>query len=145
MLISGGKPEEKKVEMFIPRTGKICQLPDLPDLERNVHSFCGRLLCGGSFSSTSTQQSCLLFNPLTGNFSSTPVILRHRRHEHLCWEVGGEGGDVLLMGGTHHQARRNTELVTADGASSSASFDLQYDTWLSINININDNQLAILQ
>ena len=114
-----------KVEVFIPRTQKICQLSDLPGPGRNRHTQCGDLLCGGG-EAEATQQSCLRLNPLTGNFSSSPVTLRNIRFEHLCWEA--EDGDVLLLGGTHHLSRRNSELVTADGASSSASFSLQYDS-----------------
>ena len=44
---------------------------------------------------------------------------------HLCWE--GEDGDVLLMGGRYSET--TTELVSADGSTSSDSFTLEYNTW----------------
>ena len=63
-----------------------------------------------------------MLNPLTGDFGPTSVRLREEREDHLCWEVEG---DVLLMGGGF--SWRTTELVSSDGLSSSASFNLTYD------------------
>lgn len=124
-LITGGSPiatAGNSVEVYNPHSGSHCKLPDLPD-KRFYHSYCGHLLCGGEYSS-STLQSCLLFNPTTGQFTTTSVTLRQWRWSHLCW--GGEDGDVLLMGGWY--SKNTTELVSADGSTSSNSFTLKYDT-----------------
>ena len=64
-------------------------------------------------------------NPQTGTFDPTSVSLLEERRDHLCWEIEGEGGPTLLMGGFYS---RSTELVSPDGLSSSASFPLQYKT-----------------
>jgi len=113
-----------KVEVFNIHTKKTCQLPDLPGGGRYHHSQCGHLLCGGDYSST--RRSCLMFNPLTGYFTPSSVWLREKRSRHLCWDVEGENGPTLLMGGLI--SRRSTELVSSDGSSSSADFTLEYKT-----------------
>ena len=124
-LITGGYDNTvgNSVEVYNPHSGSHCRLDDLPDDERWEHSYCGHLLCGGGDTS-STEQSCLLFNPTTGQFTTTSVTLRQKRSGHLCW--GGEEGDVLLMGG--EDSGTTTELVSADGSTSSDSFTLKYDT-----------------
>ena len=122
-LITGGSPIATagySVEVYNPHSGSHCKLPDLPGDVRFYHSHCGHLLCGGYSSST----SCLLLNPTTGQFTTTSVTLRQERYGHLCWE--GDEGDVLLMGG--EDSGTTTELVSADGSTSSDSFTLEYDT-----------------
>ena len=112
-----------KVEVFNIKTKKSCALADLPGGKRWHHSLCGHLLCGGGYDS-STLRSCLMLDPRTGNFSPTSVRMREERSSHLCWDVEGEGGPTLLMGGRY--SGFSTELVTLDG--SSASFTLTYNT-----------------
>ena len=129
MIVTGGEGWHKSVgvsvEIFNPHTKHSCRLPDLPGKARHAHSQCGRLICGGCCSSSSLQ-SCLKLNPLTGAFTPTSVKLLERRHSRLCWDVEGEGGPSLIIGGKHSPS--STELVNSDGLSSSASFNLQYDT-----------------
>ena len=111
--------------MFNLHTKKICQLPNLPGSDRFYHSQCGNLLCGGVYS----LRSCLMLNPLTGDFTPTSVTLREGRHGHLCWDVEGENGPTLLMGGIIYSGSEcSTELVSSDGSSSSADFTLEYKT-----------------
>ena len=50
------------------------------------------------------------------------VSLVERRDSHLCW--GLQGGEVLLLGGRNSQT--TTELISADGTSSKADFDLPF-------------------
>ena len=110
--------------MFNLQTKESCQLADLPGHGRHHHSLCGHLLCGGlNENSSTTRQSCLMLNHLTGDFSPTSVRLEVEREDHLCWDVDG---DVLLIGGGFSQ--RSTELVNSDGLSSSGSFHLASDT-----------------
>ena len=127
MIITGGLPDSSvgvKVEVFNIKTKKTCQLPDLPGQVRWGHTHCGDLLCGSRDSST--QQSCLILNPLTGDFTPASVTLREQRAGHLCWDVEGENGPTLLMGGDY--SYRSTELVSPDGLTSSANFTLTYIT-----------------
>ena len=117
-LITGGYPRDTvghSVEVYNPHSGSHCRLPDSPQRVRFGSSDCGNLLC--------TAKGCLLFNPTTGQFTTTSVTLRQEREDHLCWNVGGE---ILLMGG--NQSPTTTELVSADGSTSSNSFTLKYDT-----------------
>ena len=78
---------------------------------------CGNLLCGGVVTPT----SCLLLDTSTGQFNIS-VTLRQERWVHLCWNVGGEGGDTLIIGGDYSPS--STELVSPDGSTSSYSFPL---------------------
>ena len=113
--------------MFNIETKNNCPLPDLLGGKRYEHSQCGRLLCGGHGDYfTSAERSCLMFNPLTGNFTPASVSLGEERVDHLCWDVEGENGPTLLIGGSY--SNRSTELVSHDGSSSSASFNLTYGT-----------------
>ena len=112
------------VEVFNPHTNHSCNLPNLPGDVRYEHSQCGGMICGGG--EPSTYQSCLKLNPLTGAFTPTSVRLEEMRYAHLCWDVEGEGGPTLLIGGGG--SPRSTELVYSDGSSSSSSFTLPYDT-----------------
>ena len=124
MIITGNGPALRsgvKVEVFNIKTKKTCQLPDLPGDARDIHSQCGNLLCGGY---DSVSRSCLMLDPLTGKFTPTSVTLREERSFHLCWNLEGENGSTLLMGGS--VSTRSTELVSSDGSSSSSSFSLTY-------------------
>merc|ERR550539_1365790 len=123
-----------KVKVFNLHTKKICQLPNLPGSDRFYHSQCGNLLCGGVYS----LRSCLMLNPLTGDFTPTSVTLREGRLDHLCWDVEGENGPTLLMGGEYSGSERSTELVSSDGSSSSGNFTLRYDTETACGIKTQD-------
>ena len=126
VLITGGSPSRSvgvKVEVFNLHSKRSCQLLDLPGgVRASRHSLCDRMLCGGRYST----RSCLMLNPLTGDFTSSSVRLLEKRQGHLCWDVDGEAGPTLIMGGKH--SPRSTELVRSDGLASSASFNLKYDT-----------------
>jgi len=67
-----------------------------------------------------------MLNPLTGHFTPASVRLREGRIGHLCWDVEGENGPTLLMGGG--LSLSSTELVSPDGLTSSANFTLTYGT-----------------
>jgi len=121
VIITGGNPVYSmglKVEVFNINANKSCRLDDLPGDARYKHSHCGHLLCGGE-SSIATLRSCLKLNHLTGDFSPTSVRLKALRATHSCWDVEGENGPILLMGG--QSSPRSTELVSSDGSSSSAN------------------------
>ena len=73
--------------------------------------------------------SCLLFSPLSGEFSPGPS-LSQAREAHLCWDLGGGGGETLLLGGLYY--RQTTELLSPHPhtglLSSSPGFSLQHST-----------------
>ena len=125
MIITRGE----SVEVFNPRSKHSCSLRNLPSKLINSQQICGKFLCGGVYSSV-TGRSCLKLNPLTGSFTPTSVSLVEKRTRHLCWDVEGEGGPTLLLGGRWSPG--TTELVSPDGSSSSASFRLHYGIWYII-------------
>ena len=106
-------------EEFNPALNQSCPAGDITRT-RKFASFCNNLLCGGN---DPTYGSCEKFDGVS-TFEATSVSLVERRQNHLCW--GLPSGEVLLLGGEH--AGNKTELVSADGRSSSANFDLPYDT-----------------
>ena len=121
------------MEVVIPQTEKTCWLYDLPDRRMFFHSYCGNLICGGDddeeyveYKNYKTARTCLFLDSRVGGFYNTLVWLKQKREGHLCWELNGEGGDFLLLGGWHCPA--STELVNHQGRSSSTSFRLKYDT-----------------
>lgn len=54
---------------------------------------------------------------------TTPFKLVEKRFGHLCWNINGNGGEILLLGGWNSES---TELIS--GGTSSANFNLQYIT-----------------
>ena len=109
------------VEVYNPLTNKTCHLPDLPEW-RYHHSLCRGLICGGGESQKpESLQTCLLLDPRTGRFDYTLVWLSEKRSGHLCWELGGEGGEILLLGGT--KSHFSSEVVTHQGRSSTTSLN----------------------
>ena len=92
---------------------------------RAGHSLCGLLVCGSE--KWWDKRSCLLqTDQLEGNFTQTEVNLLEERTDHLCWNIEGPGGDILLMGGS--SSGLSTELVKHDGSNTSASFNLTHYT-----------------
>ena len=117
----GGKHDI--VETFNPETGVACIVGRLPEV-RAAHTLCNNLLCGGNGNpAPSTRGQCLLFDGLS-SFTSLPVTLVKEREMHMCWSL--PSGDVMLIGGA--LSKTTTEIVSKDGSSSTASFDLPYNT-----------------
>ena len=56
LIISGGKPSEKSVEVYVPSTGQHFQLQELPD-SRLWHTMEKMTVCGGEGEDTRT--SCI--------------------------------------------------------------------------------------
>ena len=108
---------------------KTCQLENLPDKHRIYVPMCGGLICGGA-GGWPTGKTCLKWDPESGTFSKTPVNISHTGSGLLCWDLGDCG--VLIMGysGLTSMVHGNstTDLVAADGMSSSFSFTLKHKT-----------------
>ena len=119
-VIAGGRQDDHiyATEKFNPSTGQSCQAGEISQT-RSEATFCSNFLCGGNPSFT----SCEKFDGIS-TFEPLPVILGERRNNHMCW--GLPSGEVLLLGGQY--SGNSTELVTADGTSSSANFTLPYET-----------------
>ena len=77
-------------------------------------TFCNNFLCGNKDSDRSCEK------PYWKNFELLPVRLLEPRGFHLCW--GLESGEVMLLGGENSPT--TSEVVSADGTSSSQSFGL---------------------
>ena len=115
IIITGGYPSSRSVEILRANGSYWCSLPDLPD-DRWYHSQSGLVTCGGYYSDT--RASCLTFS--SGQWR-TSHQLRHQRYYHSSW-MSQHG--VVLMGGA---SPTTTEILTEDGQSS-PSFALKYIT-----------------
>ena len=113
----------KEVEVWNPVTWKGCITHTDIGIGEGLsgHTICGNLLCGGD----RNWQSCWILDPNTGNFTKTEVELKKKRYLHMCWNIGGEGGDILLLGG-EEDASNTTELVSSNGTTSSLNFTLKH-------------------
>ena len=78
----------KTVEVVFPASGKICPLPDLPQMLRK-HTQDGLVLCGAQQDKT----SCFI---LSENSWTKSHDLIEERYDHVSWQM--EEG-ILLMGG----------------------------------------------
>ena len=74
----------QSVEVYVPSTGQLCQLPDLPD-RRWLHTMEKMMVCGGE----DTKTSCLT---LTGDGweNTTEMMIRKmfNTNENITTEVG---------------------------------------------------------
>ena len=105
-------------EKFNPFSDESCPAGEI-NRRTIAASFCNNLLCGGD----PTFRSCEKFDGVS-TFEALAVSLVERRKFHICW--GLQSGEVLLMGG--HYSATTTELVSADGTSSSTNYSLPYVT-----------------
>ena len=67
---------------------------------------------------------CLKWDPERGIFSETPVERSIGQNGLSCWDLGDRG--VLIMGYNEGGDDRTTDLVAADGLTSSSSFTLKH-------------------
>ena len=118
-----------EVEIYIPASQKTCQLENLPDSHRIYVSMCGGLLCGGA-GGWPAGKTCLKWEPESGTFSTTPVNISHSGSGNLCWDLGDRGVLIIGVDGLPSFVHGNstTDLVDADGMSSSFSFTLEHKT-----------------
>ena len=120
----GGLGTEAKVELYIPSSQTFCPLQNLPD-NRSQVSMCGGLLCGGTSGGPGT---CLKWDQRSGVFREAPIHISHNGPGLLCWDLGAEG--VLIMGDDSNPNTKygnvTTDLVSADGLSSSFNFSLKH-------------------
>ena len=116
VLVTGGHPDEKSVELLSIKGTRLCFLPSLPSLpgERASHSQTGLVTCGGYKASS---LSCVTFS--AGRWKKTHT-LTHKRYGHTAW---ASPRGVLLMGDGRWRSRITTELLT-DNGDTTPSFNL---------------------
>lgn len=119
-LIAGGGDEASySSEKYEPALNQTFPVGNTTKIRFGA-TFCNNLLCGGR--GGSSDRSCEKFG---GNsFEPLSVSLLEQREFHLCW--GLKSGAVILLGGD--KSPTTSELVSADGTSSSISFNLTTET-----------------
>ena len=78
MIISGGWPKDsaaKSVEVYVPSTGRQCQMPALP-AGRDGHTMEKMVVCGGG-DSIESRTSCLTLTD-DGTWERTTTLLEER-------------------------------------------------------------------
>ena len=111
IIITGGSPSSKSVEILRENGSYWCSLPDLPD-SKLYHSQSGLILCSFSV--------CLSF--IKGQWV-TSHQLQYSRYYHSSW-MSHHG--VVLMGGAE-LGGATTEILNDNGGST-PSFALKHDT-----------------
>ena len=123
MIIGGRIARQLTIEVFNPTTGSSCDYGEESN-GRQGHTMCNNMICGGGMWGA-PGTSCRKHNG-DSSFPLLPVTIENRAR-HMCW--GLQSGEVLLLGGGGKQTQETTELISADGSSSSASFNLDYKVW----------------
>ena len=105
-------------ELYLPSIGTSCSLPNLPDI-RLGHTVDNDILCGGS----QTLDTCLQWNPDTGNWQQSSVKLNYERYDHVSWSPKS-GTGIYLMGGDSYP--KTTTLIKPDWTQE-PDFQLKYE------------------
>ena len=111
----GGSAGITSVEVILSNS-TLCTLPQLPEA-RYRHSQSGLTACGGVYPTGGT---CTTFS---NGAWATSHNLDPRRMNHVSWN---SPSGTMLFGG--HYSRKTTAFLSATSSSSSAQFDLLYDT-----------------
>ena len=125
MIIGGKIARQLTIEVFNPTTGSSCDYGEESN-GRQGHTMCNNMVCGGERWGAPRATTCRKHNG-DSSFPLLPLTTVEERSWHLCW--GLQSGEVLLLGGGRDQTQDTTELISADGSSSSASFNLDYKVW----------------
>jgi len=110
VLITGGNPTYQSSQLFVPATGKFCQLKDLPD-DRHRHTLNNLVVCGSAIVGPE-QNSCLQFEITFPHGSWT----EYGTTEVEFFDATGfaSEGKVLLLGGG--QSSGTTAEIVGEGA-----------------------------
>ena len=112
----GGSAGITSVEVILSNS-TLCTLPPLPE-GRYRHSQSGLTACGGHGSPA--RGTC---TTLSNGVWATSHSLDPRRKNHVSWN---SPSGLMLFGG--HYSMKTTALLSTTSSSSSAQFDLLYDT-----------------
>ena len=116
IIITGGKDTAATSVEVILSNGTLCTLPPLPEA-RYRHSQSGLTACGGS---DSARDTC---TTLSNGAWATSHYLDPARRNHVSWN---SPSGLMLLGGNY--SPRTTALLSTTSSSSSAHFDLPYNT-----------------
>ena len=109
IIITGGNPTKRSVEVLHSNGQYWCSLPDLPD-DRTGHTQSDLFTCGGYSSNDGGKRSCLSFS--NGHWN-TSHQLQTDKFEHSSW-MSNQG--VVLMGG-YFAFESTTETLHNEGGS----------------------------
>ena len=115
ILITGGHPNMRTAEVFLPETNRSCSLPPLT-ASRHRHTQSGLLACGGY--ERRAQSSCELLT--RAGWRTEPYSLTAARCYHSSWDLNN--GSVLLLGG--YCSEGTSERVQA-GSGTAPTFQLR--------------------
>ena len=108
-------------ELYVPSSGVLCSLPQLPD-KRNSHTMeSSGLLCGGLY----TKDSCVQWSPANGTWNKL-LTMDDERYSHVSW-TPSTGNGTYLIGGIYSRTRKTTTLIRPDGTQD-PGFPLKYVT-----------------
>ena len=126
VLITGGF-NTGSAELYNPFTNTSCLLPQLPE-GRGSHCQEGNLACGGGSYSSSTQHTCVKWNPASGTWMQSHNISGGHFNSHVSWATSS---GVYLIGGTY--GSKTSTKVQSDG-SVEEGFGLKHYTRFLLNI-----------
>ena len=108
-------------------TGASCDFGDVEN-GRQGHTMCGDLICGGERWGAPRARTCWRFDG-SPSLTKLPLTTTHERGWHLCWAL--PSGEVMLLGGDRAGGAQTptTEVISADGSSSRAGWNLEYSFW----------------
>lgn len=108
-------------ELYVPSSGVLCSLPQLPD-KRWIHTMeSSGLLCGGLY----TKDSCVQWSPANGTWNKL-LTMDDERYSHVSW-TPSTGNGTYLIGGIYSRTRKTTTLIRPDGTQD-PGFPLKYVT-----------------
>ena len=121
IIITGGGPTLRSVEILHSNGRYWCSLPDLPD-DREGHTQSGLITCGGYLGKGRGKRTCLSFSD--GQWNTSHLLqTQSDRVEHSSW-LSKHG--VVLMGG-YYAFGKSTDILTIEGGSTQ-SFWLDHET-----------------
>ena len=121
ILITGGWDARQSAEIFLPWENSTCELPPLPD-QRVHHMQSGNTLCGGWY----TERSCIQWSVQQRGWVTLPLTFTEGRWYSSVWRVS-QDNSLVIMGGDYG-ARKNSETVSMDEASTRRTFEMKYKT-----------------
>merc|ERR1719300_1167394 len=124
IIVSGGWPNKKSVELYHSNFTHWLTLPNLID-DRAAHTQNGLLACGGTYSG----QNCETLN--LGVNTWKEFALDIDRHYHTSWS---RPSGAILFGGWSHEAQISAVKVT--GTKHSTAFSLNDETYGSCAIEL---------
>jgi len=136
LLVSGGYPHPKSVEVILNNGTSLCSLKTLSALlgeGRGYHTMDGGIICGG----LEYPQNCIKFDFKAGCWYPYSSKLNLHRDGHVSWGRNRHGDEqIMLLGGTNIHPSASTEIVST--SKSVNSYGLRYSIKLGCSIQFDD-------